>query len=371
VPPLTVWLGTRFEAGRLGLPGGPSPWLLGFGPRAAVSWDVAGDGRHLLLAHLGRAQDVGDLSLAWRAGAQPLQRTALFDGVGGTFADCSVPGSRCLWSGGQGGTVWGTLRAPRLDELQLGYRLLASRAVRTGVDLTLRRVDDLWEEQEENRLRDAGGGITAGADGTFRSVRRVGSLGRARQRLEAVDAWVQVHPGPLDARVGYTLAWSSGTAAASFDDLLRDVPRAALASGSLPDDRRHVVQASAEVELLPGVFLGGRLRYATGTPLWQTVAVSSEPGARVPLTPRGTAMGSGGRLLALRNPDTLRLDLEARVDLPIALAFGGPEVELAALVVNALGAEAPTLLSATPGHVGSVLARQAPRHAELRLRVSY
>ena len=55
------------------------------------------------------------------------------------------------------------------------------------------------------------------------------------------------------------------------------------------------------VELLRGVFLGGRLRYATGTPLWQTVAVSSEPGARVPLTPRGTAMRRARRASSADN----------------------------------------------------------------------
>ena len=53
-----------------------------------------------------------------------------------------------------------------------------------------------------------------------------------------------------------------------------------------------------------------------------------------------------GTLLTLRNPDTLRLDLEGRVDLGTVFAFDRPEVELVGLVVNALGTEAPTLLSA-------------------------
>ena len=371
VPPLTVWLGLRLDAGRLGLPGAPSTWLTGLGPRATLAWDVAGAGRHVLVLHAGRAHEVGDLGLAFRAGVQALQRTALFDAPGGSFADCSAPGPRCLWSGGSGGTVWGGLPAPQLDEVAAGYRAVLSPGVRAGVDATLAWVDGLWQEEERNRVRDAAGGLAGSVDGTFRSVREVGTARAGWQHHRAVDAWLVAHPGSFDARLGYTLSWTSGSASQPFDDALRDVAYPALAQGFLPSDRRHLLQAAGEVEVLSGLFLGARLRYATGSPLWQTVAVASDPGTRVPLTPRGTAAGSIGARLAVRNPDSLRLDLEVRANLSLVLGFGAPEIELAALVVNALGAETPTLLSVSPGHVGAVLARQAPRHAELRLRFAY
>jgi hypothetical protein len=371
LPPLTVWLALRLDAGRLSLPGGPSPWLTGLGPRATLAWDVAGSGRHVLVLHAGRAHEVGDLALAFRAGVQPLQRVALFDAPGAGFADCSAPGPRCLWSGGVGGTAWAGLPAPQLDEVAAGYQAVLSTGVRAGVDATLAWVDGLWQEEERNRVRDAAGALAGSVDGTFRSVRQVGTARAGWHHHQAVDAWLVAHPGSFDARLGYILSWTSGSASQPFDDLLRDVPQPALAQGFLPSDRRHLLQAAGEVEVLAGLFLGARLRYATGSPLWQTVAVASDPGMRVPLTARGTAAGSDGKHVAVRNPDSVRLDLEVRANLSVVLGLGAPEVELAALVVNALGAETPTLLSVSPGHVGAVLARQAPRHAELRLRVAY
>jgi len=371
LPALSLWLGLRIDAGRLALPDGPSAWLTGIGPRVALAWEVAGSGRHVLVVHAGRAHEVGDLGLAFRAGVQPLQRLVLFDEPGGSFADCSAPGPRCLWSGGPGGTMWGHLEASQLDEVAVGYRAVLSPGVRAGIGATMFWVDGLWQEEERNRLRDGAGALAGSIDGTFRSVRQVGTAPAGWQRHQAVDAWLLAHPGSFDARLGYTLSWTAGSASQPFDDFLRDVPRPALAQGFLPSDRRHLLQAAVEVETLSGLFLGARLRYATGTPLWQTVALASDPGTRVPLTPRGTAAGSGGGRAAVRNPDSVRLDVEVRANLSVVLGFGAPEVELAALVVNALNTETPTLLSSTPGHVGAVLARQAPRHGELRLRVVY
>jgi len=371
VPPLTVWLGLRLEAGRLTVPGGPSPWLAGAGPRVTLAWDAAGDGRHLLLLHAGRAHEVGDAALALRAGVQPLQRLGLFDAPGRSFPECATPGARCLFTGGPAGTRWGTLAAPRLDEVGAGYRAALAPGLRAGLDASLAWVDGLWQEQEVNRLRDGAGGLAGSADGTFRSIRQVGSAPSGLQRHQTVDAWLLAHPGRLDARVGYTLAWSSGTASQPFDDQLRDALRPGLASGFLPSDRRHLLQGALEVEAVRGLFLGARLRYATGTPLWQTAAIPSDPGTRVAVTSRGTAVGPGGARVALRNPDAVRLDVEARCDLSAALGLPSPEVELGLLLVNALDSQSPTVLSASPGHVGTVLARQAPRHAELRLRVWY
>jgi hypothetical protein len=288
---------------------------LGLGPRLAMAWNVAGEGRHWVLLHAGRSHDAALAGVVVRT-VTPVQRVAEWSN--GEFDPCTAPGPSCVRLGGRATLAPGGL--PRADEVGIGWQGRLGRGLEGGLDALWRHTVDLWAEQETALFTDERGRWSS-IDGLWQSRRTASADARAWRQMLGLGIWARAWAGPARVSAVWSVARVWGTAARPFDPWLVDARTAGLATGPLPEDRRHRATVVLSFFLHPALEVGARLRYASGAPLWETYAVPDSAGLLTVLATRGTGVLGGGAV-ALRDPDVLAADAWLRVRLGALLPGG-------------------------------------------------
>jgi hypothetical protein len=383
---LTVVAGLRADVGRVYSNDNAFVTnLVGIGPRLSATYDVTGDRKTLLKAHYGRSNEVGDVFIAQHANPDILQVQSTFDKTAGAFPECtpdSTTTTGCRISGGANGRSFDkTHTPPSVDELSLGlHREVAEGAV-VGADVTYRRYNNMWIDDEVNQIWDpTGTKITGYVDGQAHSVVRISNPDDAWRDYKGLDLWAQGKTGGWDLLASYTLAFSNGTVGSYFDGYGSNPRMKYLYEGPTPDDIRHTIKGAISYTTNFGLDFGLRFRYLTGTPLWMNQSLTN-PNTTLYRSPRGTgyAINRGSpnfndpaSVSELRNPDQFLMDAQARYDVGRLFNMAN-KLELTLMVVNALNNTDPTTLydrytTGTTSTYGLTRFRNRPLQAELLLR---
>ncbi|WNG30972.1 TonB-dependent receptor [Cystobacter fuscus] len=381
---LTVVAGLRADVGRLyGNDGAFVTNLVGIGPRVSATYDITNDRKTLLKAHYGRSNEVGDVFIAQRANPDILQYTSTFRN--NQFTPCG-PGETlsndCRQSGGANGRSFDKTHTPTsVDEISLGLHREVSEGAVLGADLTYRRYNNMWVDEEINQIWDVSGTRIVGyVDGVARSVYRINNPDDAWRDYKGVDMWAQGKVGGWDLLASYTLGFNNGTVASYFDGYGSNPRTKYLFEGPTPDDIRHSLKGSIGYTTSFGLDFGVRMRYLTGTPLWQYQTLTN-PSTTLYRSPRGTGYTVSNRGVAnfndpntiseLRNPDLFVLDAQARYDVGRLFNIKN-KFEITALVTNVLNNTATTTIydqySTNSSNYGLSRFRNGGLQAELLLR---
>ena len=353
--------GVRLEVGQAGADAVTSGLRIGIGPRLELAWNVAGEGRHWILLHAGRSHDT-ELQAVMARAIVPSGRVRTWGD--GAFDDCARPGPGCVRLGGPAALSPGGF--PSTDELAVGWRGHPARGLEGGLEARWRRTSGLWTEEEIGLPTDERGQWTS-TDGAWASRRSLAADGRAWRQALGLDLWARARLGPTRLAATWSVGRVTGTAGGPFDPWLSGARTAALASGPLPDDRRHRVRLSLALLAHPAVELGVRLRYATGGPLWETFSVSASPGLRTVRGARGTGV-LGSVEAALRDPDVFAADAWIRLRLGTLFPQALPRLDLTVEAAQVAGGSTPVHLSASAARLGAVLRREPPFQLVLGLR---
>jgi hypothetical protein len=353
--------GARLETIQAGAEEASTGLRMGIGPRLLLAWDVEGSGRHWLQLHAGRSHDTEAQPWFVRS-VLPAERVA--SRIGTAFDDCARAGPSCVHLGGPAGIAPGGL--PRTDEVALGWRGLPTRGLEAGFEARWRRTTDLWTATETGLLGDQRGRWTS-TDDLWTSRRVLSADPRAWRQALGLGAWARVQVGPALVAVTWSVSRVTGTAAGPFDPWLADPRTAALAAGPLPDDRRHRLTLSFAFLAHRAVELGARLRYASGTPLWETFSVPDSMGLRTVQGTRGTGV-LGSASVLLRDPDALAADAWLRLRLGTLVPDLLPRLDLTLEAAQVAGGNTPVHLSASSTRLGAVLRREAPFQLVFGLR---
>lgn len=358
---VTVRPGLRLDVAQASAGESSTGLRLGLGPRLVLAWDVGGEGRHWILVHGGRSHDPDALPAAERI-TRPRERVSAW--IDGAFDGCVRPGPACVQLGGPAALAPGGL--PRTDEVAVGWRGRPVRGFEGGLEARWRRTSSLWTEEETGLTTDAEGQWTS-RDGTWTSRRTIASSEGAWRQALGLGVWARARAGPARVSLAWSLSRVTGTAAGPFDAWLADARTAELATGPLPDDRRHRVTLT--LVLLPhsAVELGARLRYATGAPLWETFGVPGSAGLRTVRGTRGTGVLSSVPV-ALRDPDAFTADAWLRLRLGTLFPEVLPRLDLAIEASRVAGGNTPVHLSASASRLGAVLRREPPFQLVLSVR---
>ncbi|MBM7112110.1 TonB-dependent receptor [Archangium primigenium] len=356
---LTVVAGLRADVGRLY--GNNSTFitnLVGIGPRVSATYDVTNDRKTLLKAHYGRSNEMGDVFVAQRANPDLLQYSATFNTTTNTFNDCTpetpagTPG--CTVAGGANGRFFDkTHTPPSVDEVSLGLHREVSEGAVVGVDLTYRRYNNMWVDEEVNQIWDPSGTRVIGYVDPAKvnsTVYRIHNPSDAWRDYKGGDLWAQGKLGRWDLLASYTLAFNNGTVGSYFDGYGSNPRLKYLFNGPTPDDIRHTLKGAVGYSTPFGLDFNLRARYLTGTPLWQYQQLNSTatgaPGStNFYRSPRGTGyavtrgtanFNDPTTVSELRNPSQLVIDAQVRYDVGRLVQLGSNKMELMLLITNVL-----------------------------------
>ncbi len=381
---LTLIPGFRIDVGALTAnENKPLTTLVGVGPRLAGTWDIQGNRKTIISAHYGRSNDVGTILIAQHGNPALTQVTANF--ANGTFANCqfgvSSPG--CRQTGGARTIANGA--PPSVDEVTLGVKREVTEQAAIGLDLTYRRYNNMWVDEETNQLFDVTGTrVVGGSNGTQQSILQAKTSPLAYREYKGADIWVQGTPGNWDLLASYTLSLNNGTVDDYYSSLLVNPRFTQFAEGPVSDDRRHALKGSLSYRTAFGLDLGLRFQYLSGTPLWASYPnPNTTETSRVTRSPRGTGFADSQNVpnlndastwSELRNPSQMIVDVQARYNLGQLFKFKETRIDIAALIVNAFNSTeafslSDTYSAGTANRFGTATGRQAPFQAQLVLRV--
>jgi hypothetical protein len=385
---LTVIPGFRVDFGQLAGESGSVANLIGWGPRLSGTYDLFGDRKSLIVAAYGRSNDVGNIFIAQHANPTLLQLQERFDPTMGRFAQCdpTQPStSNCLISGGPTGRSFAKDQSPPyVDEITAGFHQEVYEKTSVGVDATYRYYGNMWADQEVSRIYDPSGTVIDPNHAQSQLLTQARS--DAYRRYFGLDFWVQGSPGNWDLLASYTLSYTYGTAGSDYfsDGYLTNPRLTQFYAGWSPDDQRHLLKGSFAYRTSIGLDLGMRVRYITGTPIWERFNNPADPSQSYYRSPRGTgfAIGPGGvpnfndptSWVEMRNPSQFVVDAQARYNLSPLFDLDEPRMELIFLIVNLFNSTDATALrdlytAGANNSFGLVSSRQAPFQAELTFRV--
>jgi hypothetical protein len=366
--------------------------LVGIGPRVSATYDLTNDRKTLLKAHYGRSNEMGDVFIAQHANPDLLVYTSTFNTTTKTFAECDpttpLATGVCTVSGGATGRTFDKVHTPpSVDEVSLGLHREVSPGAVVGVDLTYRRYNNMWVDEEVNQIWDPSGTRVIGYADPARpnqTVYRIRNPDDAWRDYKGGDLWVQGNVGRFNLLTSYTLGFSNGTVGSYFDGYGTNPRLKYLFEGPTPDDIRHTLKGAIGYNTPFGLDINLRARYLTGTPLWQYQTLSSgNSGAPSDISyyrsPRGTGytVTSGtanfndpSTIQELRNPAQFILDAQVRYDLGRVVKLGDNKMELVLLVTNVLNnTDATALYDQLGSNYGLVRTRgNSPIAGQLTLR---
>jgi hypothetical protein len=326
---LTVVPGIRFDYGITHNSGGQiASNVFGVGPRLGVLVDLTGDQKTIFSAFYGRANDVSNLLTAAFASPAALSQTLLWNPTKNKF-DTVIAAS----GGARGYLLDPTGPAPHTDEVTVSLRREVFTSSVATVDYTYKRVSNMWDLQEVNRvwdpsgfrqLTDAMGNPIYKDPSNPQSVFRFTTNHAAIREYQGVDFSVESRPTPnWDIYVAYTLAFLYGSAGEEYGGQINGTPgpffnprQTHLWDGFLPEDVRHQLKVRASYNT-HGFNAGVFVRYQTGAPLSHQYFEFTDGAYQNLRSPTGTdpAKPNDPRAFAeFRLPDIVQLDLRASYD---------------------------------------------------------
>lgn len=357
---LTLIPGLRFDTGVLyGDNGDHIATLLGLGPRFSATFDLLGDRRTLVVGHAGRSNDIGNIFIAQHANPTLTAVTSRWQSATNSFPTCTPysTDTGCSTAGGPAGRQFYThdtllfskvAPSPSMDELSAGIHTEVTDETVLGIDYTWRRYNNLWADEEINRIWDPSGTKVLGyANGEARTIYVIKAADSAKRRYNGLDVWVNGTPGRWDLLASYTLSFNTGTVQDYFDGYLNNPRMTQFFDGYVQDDQRHTLKGSIAYKTSFGLDLGIRVQYRTGGTNWMNFSNSADTsGGRIWRSPRGTGFPTNSATgqpdfndpnswTEIRSPDQFTLDLQARYNFGRLLQIK-QKLELVLLVVNAL-----------------------------------
>ena len=390
---LTLIGGLRMDIGRLqGESGLVTTPLVGLGPRFSATFDLFGDRKTLLKAHAGRSIDVGNAFVAQHGNASLFSVQSSFDTTANAFRPCPLNpadntfGTNCQYAGGASGRSFAAGQAPPfVHELAAGIAHEIVPETVMGLDFSYRHYGNMWADEEINRIWDLTGTRIIGSVDPSRpnqSVILTQARSDAYRKYGGMDVWIQGNPGRWDLLASYTLAYNWGRVDDYFDGYLNNARMTPFYEGWTGDDRRHSIKGSISYRTTFGLDIGSRIRYSTGTALWEGFSVSGD-NTFVRRSPRGTGFpidtntfvpnfNDPNSWTEIRDPSVLLLDLQARYNVAPLFGLKQQKAEVILLVVNALNDSSTsgysTTYSTTRNRFALSSFHNSPLQAEVFLR---
>ena len=357
-------------------------------PHLAVAWDPTHDGRTKLRASYNSYVDTGFLALARFTSRQLTERFCFYNDDIRGFVD------NCRLSGGQESTTVGlpcgpdgvnpdgsscktNLRTPRTHEFTLG----AEREVITGlvakVDFVYRRFSHQWEDAETNAIWNKSG-TAVRQDGGYKNGRSqfvfdLATPDQARRRYVGLTTSLLKREGLLKMNGSYTLAKDDGVANEDYVTTFLDNPgQTPYFYGPLPSDIRHVLRFLSLYQVLTWLSVGGVFEFQSGPPynrysLDPVYGGFSRFTARRGYDSRGNSNPDDD--VALRLPDLMRLDFQARANLR---SLVGQNIEVFFDMLNLLALRTPLAVSQADNQFfGRTIIRNPPMRASLGVRYRF
>ena len=368
--------------------------LLGFGPRLGVNIDLTRDGKTLLKAAYGRANEVVSLLPTFSADATYQSNTWNFNRATGRF-DRWVTSS----GGGDGYDLRGrcadgsfttecgnaklSLTPPHADSVTVSFERELFQNIIGGITYSYRMTSYLWENIELNAVSALDGSkFVQFADPRRGNVYGYRPTAEAYRRYNGVDFVVSGNPSPnWMVFASYTLSFLDGTVDDQMSQLRNDIPRDLRFYGYLSDDHRHQVKLQSSYTF-HGLTGGVNLTYLSGAPA-SRIYRGSKP------TSAGYLNRYGWRGLdpaadpndvrkwtELRNPDLVEINVRMQFDM---YELVRQHLSLIVDLFNVLDTSTPIGGSNQAGFenrdiattFGTVLSRQTPFRAQFGVRFQY
>lgn len=351
--------------------------LLGVGPRIGIILDLTQDGKTLLSAYYGRANEVLSLLTAGYADVSATSVRQKWNPEKRVFEDFQKTGGEDGYALDPRGIP------PHADEFTLSLRreLVGNSIAR--IDYTYKRIGNIWDGIEINQIWDPTG---------TRVIDYVDGI--PRQRLlftRPDDNWRQYHGLDVvfDARptevwdlsFAYTLSFLFGPGGEQFGQVTGDYrnspfynPRMSVFfDGYLPEDRRHNLKLRLSFKS-HGFLLGAFLNFQSGQPRTARFFNQSDGDFTSRRSPSGTAPGQVtndiSAITETRTPALFMTDLRIAYDLRALLKT--VHLQFSVDLFNVFDLDAPTEMEMrdVPSY-GQVAARQAPLRIQLGLQFQY
>jgi hypothetical protein len=383
---LTVVPGIRFDYGwSQDSAGRTATNLFGVGPRLGAIVDLTGDEKTIFSAFYGRANDVQNMLPAGFGSPTPLTRTYLWNPMTNKF-DTQVGAS-----GGSMGVIYdpSTHEPPHTDEVTASLRREVFRNSVATVDYTYKRVSNIWDWYEINRLwdpsgfrqlTDVNGNPLYANPGLPQDIFKITTNHPAIREYQGVDFSVESRPNEhWDIYVAYTLAWLYGQAGEEFSGQVNGTsgaffnPRQThLWDGFLPEDVRHQLKVRASYNT-HGVNIGTFIVYRTGAPLSHNYFEFTDGSYLNLRAPTGTdpaaSINNARGFAELRTPDVLEVDVRASYDFQALIR---QHLILIVDIFNLFNLRTATAIENRDlPTFGTVAARQQPFRFQLGLRYNY
>ncbi len=380
---LTIVPGIRFDYGFSHNSAGQlATNVFGVGPRLGALVDLTGDQKTILSAFYGRANDVSNLLPAGYGSPSALTQQYIWDPSMKSFHQVVA-----AFGGSKGYLLdTSTMTPPHTDEVTVSLRReIFANSVAT-VDYTYKRVSNIWDWIEVNRLwdptgfrqlTDVMGNPLYVNQANPQQIFKITSQTPSIREYQGVDFSIESRPSPnWDIYAAYTLAFLYGSAGEEFSGQVNATlgpfynPRQShLWDGFLPEDVRHQVKVRLSYNF-KGLTAGCFMVFQTGAPASREYfqftdgiytnlrgPTGTDPGAH-PNDPRGFA--------ELRTPDLFQLDLRASYDFHPLIK---QHIVLIVDMFNLFNLRTATTIEASDlPTFGNVTTRQQPFRFQLALR---
>jgi Carboxypeptidase regulatory-like domain/TonB-dependent Receptor Plug Domain len=366
---LTINPGVRFDYGATyNRNGERATSLFGIGPRLGLTADVTKDGRNILFAYYGRANN-----------ALPLDVVANLDDaeVGGSKTYQWDPATRDFstliqQTGGPGGTLIAKdVKIPHTDEITGGARREFLPGTVVGVEYTWRRFSNEWDTIEQNRIWDPTGlRVIDYADKTQwgRAISLQTTPTNPRTYQGVIISSEGKPTDRLDYHVSHTLSWNS------YRGPMTSNPRQALFNeGWANGDIRHYTRLYVAYYLLSRLNLGAVFTYRTGDPISKNFYNRELNNRTLLRSPSGTAPAvpnDPNGIAELRNAALTQLDL--KMILNLMRPSTQQSLNLVADIFNVFDSRTPIgFVNTDLPTYGQITARQDPLRMQVGLTYTY
>jgi hypothetical protein len=382
---LTILPGIRFDYGTTNDSVGRTAYnLFGVGPRIGALIDLSGDQKTIFSAFYGRANDVQNLLPAANGSPSGLQQLFLWDGT--SFSQ------RVGASGGPYGYFYDrtSTTPPHTDEFTASLRREIFRNSVAAVDYTYKKISNMWDWIEVNRvwdptgfrqLTDSNGNPIYANPNLPQSIFKITTNHGATREYQGVDFTIESRPTDnWDIYFAYTLSWLYGAAGEQFGGQVNGTngpfynPRQThLWDGFLPEDVRHLLKLRVSYNW-KGLNAGFFFTYQTGAPVSRDFFQFTDGGYVNLRSPTGTDPGGATNhdprsFAELRLPDLMQLDLRASYDLHNLIK---QHVVFIVDFFNLFNLRAPNgIENRDLPTFGQVTSRQQPFRFQLALRYMY
>jgi hypothetical protein len=330
-----------------------------FAPGLSAVWDATHDGRTALRGSISSFVDAdvgaiarhglgsqGQLRCRWSSTTQQYDTGCVFSGG----LSRNTIGLPCGPSGltPTGESCKQSLQIPRTWEYSAGGEREVVAGLALSLDLVHREFNNQYEVNETNRIwNESGTSLAAGGgyrNGRAETINDLGTPEGAKRRYDGATVGLTKREGRFKARVSYTWSKLRGTVANGINNNFGDIAgRDVYTDGYLPDDHRHEVKASLNLQATPWLSFGSRTTYISGQ-IYERLYRNDETGnydlyrATRGINP-GANINDPADDRELRLPDQLEVNVQARVNL---LPLIGKRLDLYVDFLNVLGLRTAT-----------------------------